>query len=173
MTAPPGTTSERVNIVNEPAITLMGNAAGDAELRVTPSGVSVAKFRMAQTPRVKDGDGFKDGEAIWVSVTAWRDLGEHVANSVKKGARVVVTGRMTHRTWKDDKGNDRLSVEVDADDVGMSLKFADATMTKAPKAGGNGNGGGQSGGNAWGDAKPAGAAQSAAPQAAESPASAW
>lgn len=126
--------------MNEPVITLVGNLADDPELRYLTNGTPVAKFRMAQTPRVKSGEEWKDGEPFWMNVTAWRQLGEHAAETLKRGMRVVVTGRLSQRTTGEGDAR-RTFTDLEAEDIGVSIRFGTASYTKAPS-----NGGGQSSG---------------------------
>lgn len=122
--------------MNEPIVTMIGNLAGDPELRLTPSGISVCKMRMAMTPRVKDGDGWKDGEPFWQDVTAWRELGENCAETLHKGDRIVVFGRLTQRQYEKD-GVKRTAWDLDADAIGPDLKYARATVRRQPKGDGS------------------------------------
>jgi single-strand DNA-binding protein len=140
--------------VSDNQVTLAGNLTDDPELRFTPNGVAVANFRLAVDQRVWDVDGWKDGESSYFRVSVWRDQAEHVSRSLHKGARCVVVGRLKSRSWETPEGQRRAAVEVDAEEVGMSLRFApvapppadaDAapaapTPTPTPaKAGGNGS----------------------------------
>lgn len=120
-------------MAGEPNITIVGNATADAELRFLPSGVAVANFTVAQTPRTKNGDTWEDGETTFFRVSVWRDMAEHVAESVKRGMRVVVTGRFKTRTYTNSEGAERLSVEVDADEVGIALRYGTASFNKAER----------------------------------------
>ena len=129
-------------------VTLTGNLTDDPELRFTPNGVAVANFRLAVDQRVWDTDGWKDGESSYFRVNVWRDQAEHVSRSLHKGARCVVVGRLKSRSWETPEGQRRSAVEVDAEEVGMSIRFgpigpppADAaTERPAPaKSGGNGS----------------------------------
>ena len=105
-------------------VTLTGNLTDDPELRFTPNGVAVANFRLAVDQRVWDTDGWKDGESSYFRVNVWRDQAEHVSRSLQKGARCVVVGRLKSRSWETPEGQRRSAVEVDAEEVGMSLRFA-------------------------------------------------
>ena len=105
-------------------VTLTGNLTDDPELRFTPNGVAVANFRLAVDQRVWDTDGWKDGEPSYFRVNVWRDQAEHVSRSLHKGARCVVVGRLKSRSWETPEGQRRSAVEVDAEEVGMSLRFA-------------------------------------------------
>ena len=106
-------------------ITIAGNLTGEPELRFTPNGAAVANFSVAVTPRVKDGDGWRDGDTSFFRCTAWRTLAEHVAE-LAKGDRVLVYGTLRQRSWQTDEGERRSAVEVQAEDVGPSLKWATA-----------------------------------------------
>jgi single-strand DNA-binding protein len=110
--------------VSDNHLTLTGNLTDDPELRFTPGGVAVANFRLAVDQRVWDTDGWKDGEASYFRVNVWRDQAEYVSRSLHKGARCVVVGRLKSRSWETPEGQRRSAVEVDADEVGMSLRFA-------------------------------------------------
>ena len=119
--------------MHEPLITVIGNVAGPAQSRTTPAGVSVAEFRVAATPRrVDKATGqWTDGETLWFGVTAWRGLAEHCASSLKKGDRVVLTGRLSTRTWVADTGERRAALEVEATSVGLDLSRGTASYVKA------------------------------------------
>jgi single-strand DNA-binding protein len=110
--------------VSDNQVTLTGNLTDDPELRFTPNGVAVAKFRLAVDQRVWDADGWKDGESSYFRVNVWRDQAEHVSRSLHKGARCVVVGRLKSRSWETPEGQRRSAVEVDAEEVGMSMRFA-------------------------------------------------
>jgi single-strand DNA-binding protein len=134
--------------VSDNQVTLTGNLTDDPELRFTPGGVAVASFRLAVDQRVWDSDGWKDGQSSYFRVNVWRDQAEHLSRSAHKGARCVVVGRLRSRSWETPEGQRRSAVEVDAEEVGMSLRFgpldpppADAASQRpAPaKAGGNGS----------------------------------
>ncbi|HZB58597.1 MAG TPA: single-stranded DNA-binding protein [Actinomycetota bacterium] len=109
-------------------VTLTGNLTDDPELRFTPNGVAVANFRLAVDQRVWDTDGWKDGESSYFRVNVWRDQAEHVSRSLHKGARCVVVGRLKSRSWETPEGQRRSAVEVDAEEVGMSMRFAPAAQ---------------------------------------------
>jgi single-strand DNA-binding protein len=112
----------------ETFVSLVGNLTDDPEVRFTPQGTTVASFRLAVTPRVKDDDGWKDGDTSFFRVNAWRDLAEHVTDSLSKGDRALVLGRLKARSWEDKNTGERRSVvEVEAEEVGPSLKWATAT----------------------------------------------
>jgi single-strand DNA-binding protein len=112
-------------------VTLVGNLTEDPEVRVTPSGATVAGFRLAVTPRVRDGEQWRDGETSFFRCNVWRQQAENLAESVGKGARVVVVGRLRMRSWETPEGDKRTVVEVEADEVAASLKFAQANLRKA------------------------------------------
>lgn len=121
-------------MAGEPPITIVGNATADAELRFIPSGSAVSNFTVAVTPRMKDGDGWKDGETTFFRVNVWRDMAEHVAETIKRGMRVVVTGRLKTREYDATDGSGkRVSIEVEADEVGVALRYGTATFNKAER----------------------------------------
>jgi single-strand DNA-binding protein len=133
--------------VSDNQVTLTGNLTDDPELRFTPNGVAVANFRLAVDQRIWDTDGWKDGEPSYFRVNVWRDQAEYASRSLRKGTRAVVVGRLKSRSWETPEGQRRSAVEVDAEEVGMSLRFApvgpaaeEATAKPAPaKNGGNGS----------------------------------
>ncbi|MCJ7857606.1 single-stranded DNA-binding protein [Corynebacterium kalidii] len=120
-------------------ITLVGNLVADPELRYTPSGSAVANFRVASTPRRFDSQSnqWVDGEALFLQCNVWRQAAENVANSLTKGDRVIVTGRLRQRSFETREGEKRTVFEVEADEVGPSLKYATTQVTKTPRQGGN------------------------------------
>lgn len=120
---------------NQPPITIVGNVVADPELRYTPSGVAVTNFRVAQTPRQfnKQTNQYEEGEALFLSCNVWRQAAENVANSIAKGDRVIVHGRLSQRSYDDREGNKRTVYEVEVDEVGPSLRYATATATKNPR----------------------------------------
>jgi single-strand DNA-binding protein len=122
--------------MNETAITLSGNLVAGPELRYTPSGVPVANFRVASTERFKGPDGWQDGATLFLTVNAWRDLAEHVAESLSKGDRVIVTGRIRQRTYENKEGSNVTVTEVEATDVGASLQRVTARLAKAQRSNG-------------------------------------
>jgi single-strand DNA-binding protein len=124
-------------------VMLVGNLTEDPELRFTPSGAAVASFRLAVTPRIRQGDQWTDGETSFFRCNAWRSLGENVAESLTKGARAVVIGRLRMRSWETPEGEKRSVVEVEADEVGASLKFATAKPERAKAKDAAGAKGGQ------------------------------
>jgi single-strand DNA-binding protein len=112
-------------------VTLVGNLTADPELRFTPSGLQVANLRVAVTPRTRQEDGtWKDGETSFHTVTVWRDQAEHAAETLHKGARVIVVGRPKERTWTDQDGTEHQVTEVDAEELGPSLRWATAKLTR-------------------------------------------
>jgi single-strand DNA-binding protein len=116
----------------ETFVSLVANLTDDPEVRFTPQGTTVASFRLAVTPRVKDDQGWKDGDTSFFRVNAWRDLAEHVTDSLSKGDRALVLGRLKARSWEDkDTGERRSVVEVEAEEVGPSLKWATAKPQRA------------------------------------------
>ena len=115
-------------------VILTGNLTDDTELRFTPNGVAVANFRLAVDQRVWDTDGWKDGESSYFRVNVWRDQAEHVSRSLHKGARCVIVGRLKSRSWETPEGQRRSAVEVDAEEVGMSMRFTPVAAGAAEPA---------------------------------------
>ena len=140
----------------ETVITIVGNLVDDPELRFTPSGVAVARFRVASTPRTfdKQANEWKDGESLFLTCSAWRKLGENVAESLARGARVIVQGRLKQRSYEDKEGVKRTVYELDVDEVGPSLARATAKVEKNPAGGGQRASSGQAD-DPWATAKPA------------------
>lgn len=148
-------------MAGETLITITGNVVDDqAELRFTPGGAAVAKFRVASTPRTfdKTSNQWRDGEPLFLTVNVWRQQAEQVAESLSKGTRVVVVGQLKQRSYEAKDGTKRTVFEIEAEDVAVSLKFATAKVTRAQRNdGGRGNsgqqasgwGGGQGGGDPW------------------------
>jgi single-strand DNA-binding protein len=130
-------------------ITVVGNLVADPELRFTPSGQPVATFRVASTPRFRDNASgeWKDGDSLFLSCNVWRQAAENVAESLQRGMRVIVTGRLRQRNYETKEGEKRTVYEVEVDDVGPSLRNASAKVNKASRGGGEG---GFSGGNRGG-----------------------
>ena len=112
-------------------VSLVGNLTDDPEVRFTPNGTTVGSFRLAVTPRVKDGEGWKDGDTSFFRINVWRELAEHVTDSLAKGDRALVLGRLKARSWDTPQGERRSVVEVEAEEVGPSLKWATATPQRA------------------------------------------
>jgi single-strand DNA-binding protein len=135
-------------MAGETVITIVGNLVDDPELRFTPSGAAVANFRIASTPRTFDRqtNEWKDGDALFLSCSVWRQAAENVAESLQRGMRVVVQGRLKSRQYETREGEKRTVFEIDVDEVGPSLKYATAKVTKTTRSGGQGGGGGFSGG---------------------------
>jgi single-strand DNA-binding protein len=122
-------------MASENQVTIVGNLTDDPELRYTPNGAAVCKFRIAVNRRIQDGNGqWKDGEASYFSVNCWRGLAENVAESLTRGTRVVVTGRLQYRAWENQDGDKRSAVEIEADEIGPSLKWATARMERNPRS---------------------------------------
>jgi single-strand DNA-binding protein len=134
---------------------LVGNLTDDPELRFTPNGAAVANFRLAVTPRVREGDSWKDGETSFFRINVWRQQAENVAETLQKGARCIVVGRLRTRSWETPEGEKRSVTEVEADEIGPSLKFATAKVERSSRggSGGGGGGGGDWAGSAAGASK--------------------
>jgi single-strand DNA-binding protein len=136
-------------MAGETTITVIGNLTDDPELRFTPSGAAVAKFRVASTPRFMDraSGEWKDGEPLFMACNIWRDAAEHVAESLQRGARVIVTGRLRQRSYETREGEKRTVIELEVDEIGPSLRYATAKVQKMARSGGGSGGGfGASGG---------------------------
>jgi len=123
-------------VANEPTVTVVGNLTDDPDLRFLPSGAAMCKFTVASTPRVLDqGSGqWKDGETLFLMCTAWRDLAEHAAESLARGTRVIVTGRLRQSKWETDDGQKRSAYGLNVDDVGPSLQFAMAKVNRMTRS---------------------------------------
>jgi single-strand DNA-binding protein len=119
-------------------VTITGNLTDDPDLRFTPNGNPVANFRLAVTARIKDGEGWHDGDTSYFRINVWRQLAEHVADSLSKGDRAVVIGRLKSRSWETPEGERRSVVEVEADEVAPSLRWAIAKPERAANGGGKG-----------------------------------
>ena len=145
-------------MAGETVITVIGNLTGDPELRFTPSGAAVANFTVASTPRQFDrqANEFKDGDTLFMRCSIWREAAENVAESLTKGMRVIASGRLVQRSYETREGEKRTVVELQVDEIGPSLRYASAKVTRAQRSGGGGgfggggNGGGNSGGNSGG-----------------------
>ena len=139
-------------MAGETQITVVGNLTADPELRFTPSGAAVANFTVASTPRTFDrqSNEWKDGETLFLRCSIWREAAESVAESLTKGTRVIVTGRLVSRSYQDREGQNRTVFEVQVDEVGPSLRYATAKVTRTQRSGGGsfGGGGGFGGGPA-------------------------
>ncbi|MGQ0839537.1 single-stranded DNA-binding protein [Actinokineospora sp.] len=147
-------------------ITVVGNLTADPELRFTPSGAAVASFTVASTPRTfdKQSGEWKDGEALFLRCNIWRQAAENVAESLTRGARVIVSGRLKQRSFETREGEKRTVMELEVDEVGPSLRYATAKVNKVSRGTGGGGGGGFGGGSGpsappaddpWGSAPPA------------------
>jgi single-strand DNA-binding protein len=146
-------------MAGETVITLIGNLTNDPELRFTPSGAAVANFTVASTPRTFDrqSNEWKDGETLFMRCAIWREAAENVAESLTRGTRVVVTGRLQSRTFDTKEGEKRTVIELQVDEIDPSLRYATAKVAKTSRGsgggggfGGGGNGGGNPGGNGGG-----------------------
>src|ERR671930_2345047 len=128
--------SEGGEMASENQIIIVGNLTDDPELRYTPNGAAVVKFRVAVNRRYKDQTGeWKDGETSYFTVNAWRTLAENVAESLARGANVIVVGRLQQRSWETQEGDKRTVVEIEADEVGPSLRWATAKVEKQGRSG--------------------------------------
>ena len=158
-------------MAGETVITVVGNLVDDPELRFTPSGAAVANFRIASTPRTFDRqtNEWKDGETLWLCCSVWRQAAENVAESLQKGMRVIVQGRLKSRSYETREGEKRTVFEIDVDEVGPSLKSATAKVNKTTRSGGGGySGGGRPGGDdPWASGGAGGGASSTGPAAAD------
>jgi single-strand DNA-binding protein len=169
-------------VAGETIITVVGNLTADPELRYTQNGLPVANFTIASTPRNFDrqANEWKDGEALFLRASVWREFAEHVAGSLTKGSRVIATGRLKQRSYETREGEKRTVVELEVDEVGPSLKYATAKVNRVSRSseggfggggGGYGGGSGGSGGGGgssnapsddpWGSAPPAGSGPAA------------
>lgn len=155
-------------------ITVVGNLTADPELRFTPSGAAVANFTVASTPRTFDraSGEWKDGEALFLRCNIWRQAAENVAESLTRGSRVIVTGRLKQRSFETKEGEKRTVFEVEVDEIGPSLRYATAKVNRAQRSdGGGGNfGGGSSGGGGGYGSSRGGGAQSEDPWSSAPPA---
>ena len=151
-------------MAGETVITVVGNLTADPELRYTQNGLPVANFTIASTPRTFDrqANEWKDGEALFLRASVWREFAEHVAGSLTKGSRVIATGRLKQRSYQDREGNNRTSIELEVDEIGPSLRYATAQVTKSQASGTSGS----AQAAPAGEAAPAAAAAPAAPAAA-------
>ncbi|MBX7269725.1 single-stranded DNA-binding protein [Micromonospora sp. Llam7] len=143
---------EELVMAGDTTITVIGNLTDDPELRFTPSGAAVAKFRVASTPRFMDkaSGEWKDGEPLFLSCTVWRQAAEHVAESLQRGARVIVSGRLRQRSYETREGEKRTVIELEVDEIGPSLRYATAKVQKMSRSGGGGGGFGSGGGGGQG-----------------------
>jgi single-strand DNA-binding protein len=156
-------------MAGETTITIVGNLTADPELRFTPSGAAVANFTVASTPRTFDrqSNEWKDGETLFMRCSIWRDSAENVAESLHRGTRVIVTGRLKSRSYETKEGEKRTVIELDVDEVGPSLRYASAKVTKAERGGGSGGGFGGQGGGYGGQQNDPWATGGSAPQAGQ------
>ncbi|WP_427130393.1 single-stranded DNA-binding protein [Pseudarthrobacter sp. S9] len=143
-------------MANETIITVIGNLTNDPELRFNPNGSAVANFTIASTPRTFDrqSNEWKDGETLFLRASVWRDAAENVAESLTKGMRVIVSGRLKQRSYDTKEGEKRTVIELEVDEIGPSLRYANAKVNRTQRAGNTGGqGGGQHGqaaGGNWG-----------------------
>ncbi|RCV55438.1 single-stranded DNA-binding protein [Marinitenerispora sediminis] len=139
-------------MAGETQITLVGNLVDDPELRFTPSGAAVANFRVASTPRQFDRQSgeWRDGESMFLSCSVWRQYAENVAESLQRGMRVIVQGRLKQRSYETKEGEKRTVFEVEVEEVGPALRSATAKVTKTQRQGGPGGGFGGGGGGGFG-----------------------
>jgi len=123
--------------MNEPVITVVGNLVADPEPRFSQAGKSWVTFRVASTPRVRDRQSgeYVDGEALWLGCRAFGDLADHITQSLSKGTRVIVQGRLSQRSYTDNQGTERTSLDLDVDAIGPELRFATATVQRAQRGG--------------------------------------
>lgn len=157
-------------MAGDTVITIIGNLTADPELRFTPAGAAVANFTVASTPRSFDRqtNEWKDGEALFMRCSIWREAAENVAESLTRGSRVIVSGRLTQRSYETREGEKRTVVELAVDEIGPSLRYATAKVNKANRGGGGGGfggGGGNGGSRGAGQGSPADDPWGSAPQA--------
>ncbi|TAM67994.1 single-stranded DNA-binding protein [Mycobacterium sp.] len=152
-------------MAGDTTITVVGNLTADPELRFTPSGAAVANFTVASTPRIYDRQSgeWKDGEALFLRCNIWREAAENVAESLTRGSRVIVTGRLKQRSFETREGEKRTVFEVEVDEIGPSLRYATAKVNKASRSGGGGGGGGGFGGGGGGGSRQQAAPATSAP----------
>jgi single-strand DNA-binding protein len=139
-------------MAGETTITVIGNLTSDPELRFTPSGSAVANFTIASTPRTFDrqSNEWKDGETLFLRASVWREAAENVAESLTKGMRVIVTGRLKSRSYETKEGEKRTVIELEVDEIGPSLRYANAKVNRTQRSGAQGGQGGFGGGNSGG-----------------------
>ncbi len=128
-------------MAGETIITVVGNLTADPELRYTQNGLAVANFTIASTPRNFDraSNEWKDGEALFLRASVWREFAEHVAGSLTKGSRVIATGRLKQRSYETKEGEKRTAIELEVDEIGPSLRYATASVTRAASSGARGD----------------------------------
>jgi len=139
-------------MAGETTITVIGNLTNDPELRFTPSGSAVANFTVASTPRTFDrqSNEWKDGETLFLRASVWREAAENVAESLTKGMRVIVSGRLKSRSYETKEGEKRTVIELEVDEIGPSLRYANAKVNRTQRSGAQGGQGGFGGGNSGG-----------------------
>ncbi|GAB2985322.1 MAG TPA: single-stranded DNA-binding protein [Actinotalea caeni] len=139
-------------MAGDTVITVVGNLTADPELRFTPSGAAVANFTVASTPRQFDrqSNEWKDGDTLFMRCSIWREAAENVAESLTKGTRVIVQGRLVQRSYETREGEKRTVVEMQVDEIGPSLRYATAKVTRSQRSGGGGGFGGGGGGGSYG-----------------------
>ena len=142
-------------MANETVITVVGNLTSDPELKYTQGGLAVANFTIASTPRTfdKSSNEWKDGEALFLRASCWREFAEHVAGSLTKGTRVIAQGRLRQRSYETAEGEKRTSMELEVDAIGPDLRYSTASVTRAST--GNRGGNGATAGEPWGNPPPA------------------
>ena len=140
-------------MAGETVITVVGNLTADPELRYTQTGLAVANFTIASTPRNFDraSNEWKDGEALFLRASVWREFAENVAGTLTKGSRVIATGRLKQRSYETKEGEKRTSFEIEVDEIGPSLRYATAQVTRTTSGGPRGGQGGAQGGAQGGD----------------------
>jgi single-strand DNA-binding protein len=159
-------------MAGEVNVTIVGNLADDPELRYTQGGIAVVSVRVGSTPRTfnRTSNTWEDGETVWVRCTAWREVAENVAQSLTKGSRVVVTGRLkAPSAYQSAQGEARASLELDIDEIGPSLRYATASVTRRAREAGSNVGAAAVAGDPWGDAPKAATAKPAADDAWANP----
>jgi len=146
-------------VAGDTIITVVGNLTADPELRFTPSGAAVANFTVASTPRIYDRQSgeWKDGEALFLRCSIWREAAENVAETLTRGSRVIASGRLKQRSFETKEGEKRTVVELEVDEIGPSLKYATAKVNKTSRGGGAGGFGGGAPGGGGGGSRPAAA----------------
>jgi single-strand DNA-binding protein len=156
-------------------ITIIGNLVADPELRFTSSGQPVAQFRVASTPRTRDqaSGEWKDGESLFLTCSVWRQAAENVAESLQRGMRVIVSGRLKQRSYETKEGERRTVYEVEVDDVGPSLRNASAKVNRAARSGGQGGGFGSGGGGGQGGGQNGGQGGSGGGQSSQGGGDPW
>ncbi|MEE2032628.1 single-stranded DNA-binding protein [Rhodococcus chondri] len=154
-------------MAGDTVITVVGNLTADPELRFTPAGAAVANFTVASTPRIFDrqSNEWKDGDALFMRCNIWREAAENVAESLTRGSRVIVQGRLKQRSYETREGEKRTVVELEVDEIGPSLRYATAKVNKTSRGGGGGGFGGSSGGSGGGRAS----ASATAPSGGDDP----